>query len=332
MEILHKKANTMPAPLSTVRADVSAQLEALIMRAMAKDPAERPPSMEALERELQNIATLLFSNFNSMPLAEPDPSPPAGVLGALPGVAVAGAGGLVARVRGWDRRTKAVVAAGAAVGLALAFIWVGRASHGRGKTTIVETVATAPAPVVAPPPPVVAPAAPVTPPPSVEKATVENAAAENGADEDATEATEAAGKVDEDTDGAGKTKTPRVAAAAGGENKKLLAEAQRMLRAERFAEARGLFEKLAKSKRERGQALVGLAEISFQEKKYADAARAAELAADRGGGVKAHVLLGDAHFRLARYKEAAKAYESALRIDPGNASAKSGLALANKRM
>ena len=48
-----------------------------------------------------------------------------------------------------------------------------------------------------------------------------------------------------------------------------------MLRAERFAEAREIFEKLTKSKRERGQALVGLAEISFQEKKYADAARSA---------------------------------------------------------
>ena len=48
--------------------------------------------------------------------------------------------------------------------------------------------------------------------------------------------------------------------------------------------------------------------------------------------MKARVLLGDAHFRLARYKEAAKAYEDALKIDPGNASAKSGLALATKRM
>jgi cytochrome c-type biogenesis protein CcmH/NrfG len=105
-----------------------------------------------------------------------------------------------------------------------------------------------------------------------------------------------------------------------------------MLRAERFPEARAIFEKLTKSKRERGQALVGLAEISFQEKKYADAAHTAEKAADLGGGVKARVLLGDAHFRLARYKEAAKAYEDALKIDPANASAKSGLALANKRM
>jgi serine/threonine-protein kinase len=327
MEILHKKANTMPAPLSTVRMDVSPQLEALIMRAMAKDPDQRPPSMEALERELQNIATLLFSNFNSLPLAEPDPSPPAGVLGALPGVAAAG--GMVARVRAWDRRTKVVVAAGAAVGLALAFIWVGRASHGRGKTTIVHVpIATAAPPVTVPPSPVTAPPPVVAPP--VGTGAVEKADEDGTAE--ATEATEAAGKVEEETDSTGKTKTTRVASAGGSENRKLLADAQRMLRAERFAEARGLFEKLAKSKRERGQALVGLAEISFQEKRYADAARAAELAADRGGGVKAHVLLGDAHFRLARYKEAARAYESALRIDPKNASAKSGLALANKRM
>jgi cytochrome c-type biogenesis protein CcmH/NrfG len=121
-------------------------------------------------------------------------------------------------------------------------------------------------------------------------------------------------------------------AIAGAEAKKMLAEGERMLRAERFAEARGIFEKLAKGKKERGPALVGLAEIAFQEKKYGDAAHAAELAAERGGGVKARVLLGDAHFRLAHYKEAAKAYEDALKIDPGNASAKSGLALANKRM
>jgi cytochrome c-type biogenesis protein CcmH/NrfG len=43
-------------------------------------------------------------------------------------------------------------------------------------------------------------------------------------------------------------------------------------------------------------------------------------------------LLGDAHFRLNQYKEAAKAYEDALKLDPDNASARGGLALANKRM
>jgi len=141
-----------------------------------------------------------------------------------------------------------------------------------------------------------------------------------------------------DGEAATKTKTATkvasasAAASSGAEAKKLLVDAERLLRAERFGEAREIFEKLSKSKRERGPALVGLAEISFQEKKYGEAARTAEKAAERGGGVKARVLLGDAHFRLARYKEAAKAYEDALKIDPANASAKSGLALATKRM
>jgi eukaryotic-like serine/threonine-protein kinase len=342
MEILHKKANTMPAPLSTVRNDVPPQLEALIMRAMAKDPAERPPSMEALEKELQNIATLMFSNFNSMPLVEPDPSPPAGMLGGLPGVAVAK--GSFAWVRGLDRRAKAVVAAGAALGLALAFIWVGRASLGgspkgnfavNAPAAVAPPAAVTPPPVVAPPPaaakPVEAEAAQDKAPDKQDKqGKTDEAETAEAADDNGTEA-----KSDTDTaEATAKTKAPsRAPASAGvGESKRLLAEGERMLRAERFAEARGIFEKLNKSKRERGPALVGLAEVSFQEKKYADAARAAELASEHGGGVKARVLLGDAHFRLARYKEAAKAYEDALKLDPGNASAKSGLALANKRM
>ena len=79
-------------------------------------------------------------------------------------------------------------------------------------------------------------------------------------------------------------------------------------------------------------ALVALAEIAFQEKNYQETIRSAKLAAERGGGARARVLLGDAHFRLSHYQDAATAYTQALRIDPENPSAKSGLALASKRM
>ncbi|HVU50693.1 MAG TPA: tetratricopeptide repeat protein, partial [Polyangia bacterium] len=116
------------------------------------------------------------------------------------------------------------------------------------------------------------------------------------------------------------------------DSKKMLKEGERLLHLEKFSEARGLFQKVAQSRRERGPALVGLAEISFQEKKYVEAVKSAQLAAGSGGGVRARVLQGDANFRLNHFKEAAKAYEDALKLDPGNASAKSGLALANKRM
>ncbi|MDB4982045.1 MAG: hypothetical protein JWM82_2797, partial [Myxococcales bacterium] len=121
-------------------------------------------------------------------------------------------------------------------------------------------------------------------------------------------------------------------AAAAAESKRLLVEGERLLRAEKFPEARRAFEKVAQTKRERGPALVGLAEVAFQEKNYGQAARSAAQAAQAGGGVRARVLEGDAQFRLGHFKEAAKAYGDALRLDPANASAKSGLALANKRM
>ncbi|HEX2657596.1 MAG TPA: tetratricopeptide repeat protein, partial [Polyangia bacterium] len=84
----------------------------------------------------------------------------------------------------------------------------------------------------------------------------------------------------------------------------------------------------------RGRALVALAEIAFQEKNYQETIRSAKLATGErgGGGARAHVLLGDAHFRLNEYPAAATAYEQALRLEPENPSAKSGLALASKRM
>src|SRR5262249_40667462 len=162
------------------------------------------------------------------------------------------------------------VAAGAVAGLAIAFL-LGRI--GQGHTVTAPPVVAVAAPVVAPPPPVTPPPPPVA---EAKPATTEKAAEEPG-DEDTT--AEAAGtqkdekdgakgdekdgaKGDADTDAVGKTRAARAAAAAA-EARKMLAEGDRMLRAERFAEAREIFQKLTKSKKERGPALVGLAEISF---------------------------------------------------------------------
>ena len=79
MEILNKKANTLPPPLGNVRSDVPAELEALITRTLAKVPGARPQTMEELEREIQQIATRFFPPRTEQDLA-----------------IVAGAGGLAA--------------------------------------------------------------------------------------------------------------------------------------------------------------------------------------------------------------------------------------------
>ena len=331
MEILHKKANTMPAALAGMRDDVPAPLEAVIFKSLAKEPADRPQSMELLGQELQAIGQAMFPGFGNAPSVESDRVPKYGVLGALRGAA---ASGLFARAASVGTQEAGARGRG--------HRRTDRRAHHRGhherdgahgrrsRRRAAPVVAVAP-PVAPAPPPAPAVVAP-PPPPAAARRRAKTDEAKAGEDEtpEASDGSDATPK--RGGDGAARAKGAARVAAAAGENKKLLAEGERLLRAERFPEAREIFEKLTKSKRDRGSALVGLAEISFQEKKYGEAVHSAELAADKGGGVKARVLLGDAHFRLAHYKEAAKAYEDALKIDPGNASAKSGLALATKRM
>jgi serine/threonine protein kinase len=320
MEILHKKANQLPAPLTSFRSDVPAEVAALITRSMAKDPAGRPQTMEELEREIQHLASTWFpigADGQREPSAPQNVRPLAGMRGAgesfLPR--------LWDRARRWEKKKVAIVS-GSVLGLLLAFVIAGSTK----RDVRVPPAASGPPPgVVARPSPAPAPAAaPVT----EEKGEGEKAAA-------AKEAEEKSGEREED-DGSGRSAVGAIRSKAAPlalvDNRKLLEEGERFLRAERFSEAREIFTKLTRSRRERGSALVGLAEISFQEKNYAAAVKSAQLAAERGGGVRARVLLGDAHFRLHQYQEAAKAYEDALKVDPNNASARSGLALANKRM
>jgi serine/threonine protein kinase len=322
MEILHKKANTLPAPLSTLRSDVPAALDALIMRTLAKEPANRPQSMEELGRALLDVGGMSYPSIGKIDLAFFDSAESGGSSArqAAPPTARHSAS-VLTRLRTIERK-KVAIAAGGLAGLVIAFLVVDGVSS-KSKPVPVAVTAPIAAPPVVTPPPVAPPAPPV--PLAVAAAGDEGGDVPSDAPSDAPS--------DKDASPRRGAKGPRATAApSAAENKKMLTEGERLLRAERFPEARQIFEKLTQSKRDRGPALVGLAEISFQEKNYAQAVKSAQLAAERGGGVRARVLQGDANFRLNHFKEAAKSYEDALKLDPANASAKSGLALANKRM
>jgi hypothetical protein len=325
MEILHKKANTMPPGLSTLRDDVPPALDALILRTLAKDPAERPQSMEELGRLLLDGGGMAYPSLMKIDLdffASADSGSAGGSTGPVatqPPPPTASSSALT-RLRLIEKK-KVYIAAGGLTGLLIALAIGSFAGKHKAKPSapvaVVAPAIAAPAVTPPPAPPVVAP-----PPAPVEP----EAAAEDETDT----ATEAEAELEHAPKGRKGRRGP--AGPTHAESKKMLREGEKLLHLEKFTEARGLFQKVAQSKRDRGPALVGLAEISFQEKKYAEAVKSAQLAAGNGGGVRARVLQGDANFRLNHFKEAARAYEDALKLDPANASAKSGLALANKRM
>jgi len=327
MEILHKKANTVPAGLSTMRDDVPAGLDALILRTLAKDPAERPQSMEELGRLLLDGGGMAYPSLMKIDLdffASADSGSArssTGPVAAQPPPATQSTSALT-RLRLIEKK-KVYIAAGGLTGLLIALAIGSMTGKHKVKPPVPVVVAAPEVPAqaaLAPPPP----APPVVAPPPV--APEPEVAAQEDPDTDTdTDAEKEAPK------GHGKGRHAP-AGPTHAEGKKMLKEGERLLHLEKFGEARGLFQKASQSKRDRGAALVGLAEISFQEKKYSEAAKSAQLAAGQGGGVRARVLQGDANFRLNHFKEAARAYEDALKLDPANPSAKSGLALANKRM
>ncbi len=57
MEILSKKATKEPTPLDTLRADIPAEVVAIVNQSMERDPGRRPSSMESLEYELTKLSS-----------------------------------------------------------------------------------------------------------------------------------------------------------------------------------------------------------------------------------------------------------------------------------
>jgi serine/threonine-protein kinase len=330
MEILHKKANERPTALASFRTDIPGEIEALVARTMAKDPAVRPQTMAALEELLlQALASGHFPAEARYRIPGSGGAWRPAVLGRIPIGYAAGWRSLAAHPR-------KLVGLGAAIVTLFALVGIGVA-RSRVQPAEMPGIGAAAEPVPSPAPtPLPALAAPPESPPEPAPATAPVVVGSNvdspAAGEDAPVAAAAEAAADARPAAIAAAAAARAARAEAAAQKRELAEAQQLLHAQRFAEARAAFSRLTRSGPTRGPALLALAEIAFQEKNYEEAVRSARLAADRGGGARARVVLGDAHFRLSRYQEAVTAYEQALRLDPRNASARTGLALAGKRL
>jgi hypothetical protein len=320
MEVLHKKANEPPQSLAELRPNLAPIIVSLVERAMARSPDDRPRSMADLAYEIHTIETALVMTPSPVALRSPGTSSRDDAQGSMQGVFGEASETRVVRAFATRRRYATVAVIAASLLAAYGMFRLGRSLRG-SPAPAPEPVATTVLPAVQPiPPPLPAPALAV------------DSAGEAGpalAPEPAREPE----PLPEATEGAKREPSPHghptIAApvAAAKLNEEALREAQQLLHAQRYDDARAAFGKLLAAKQSKGAASAGLAKIAFQEKNYKEAVERAKDSARSGGGAEARVLLGDAYFKLEKFEEAKKAYTEALKLDPNNRVAGQGLRL-----
>jgi serine/threonine protein kinase len=313
MEVLHKKANEPPRALAKLRPALSPKLVALVERAMARAPFDRPQTMSDLAYEIRSIETALVTTPPPVMVPGPGTSSRDDAQGGTR--AIFGEVSETRIVAPFATRRRYAILAGIAVVLIVAFglFRLGRLIGTRSMKAS-EAVPVAVQPGI--------PSPPLPLPSSLDGGgEVTPAALPEPAPELTAEVTESPKPMLR-----GK---PAIAipVASKQQNEEALGEARQLLHAQRYVEARAAFEKLLAAKPTKGAALAGLAQIAFQEKNYKEAVEHAKESARTGGGVEARVLLGDAYFKLDRFEEAKKAYNEALKLDPNNRVAGQGLRL-----
>jgi serine/threonine protein kinase len=321
MEVLHKKANESPQSLAALRPELSRAVVALVERAMARSADDRPRSMADLAYEIHLLETALTVTPPPQLLRTPGASSRDDALGGYQ--AVYGEASETRVVHPFATRRRYYIA-GAAVAALLASFGIFRltqALRGRSSPAGAAPISVSPtalAAVAAPPPPLAPPAMDASidvQPPAPDDT-------ERPSEPAASEAPEPAKR--EPAHG-------RPLAVAAKPNEEIVREAQQLLHAQRYEDARVAFRKLLAAKQTKGLAAAGLAKIAFQEKNYKEAVERARESSRTGGGAEARVLLGDAYFKLEKFDEAKHAYSDALKLDPNNRAAGQGLRLVEGR-
>jgi serine/threonine protein kinase len=322
MEVLHKKANEPPKPLSELRPALPPAVIGLVERAMARSADDRPRSMADLAYEIHTIETALVMTPTPLLMTTPG----AASRDDMSGQNAFGERSETHVVRPFASRQRSAIIAVALSGILFAF----------GLTWLVHSLRSRPSepvPVATVPPAPVAGLPLASPEPSPDGGGRLDGGALASLDADPAQEPEkepepaAESSEPNKREGSAHSSSTRVTVSTAKQSDESLHAAQQLLHAQRFDEARTAFGKLLGEKRSRGAAAAGLAKVAFQEKKYKEAVDRAKESAKWGGGAEARVLLGDAYFKLERFDEAKKAYNEALKLDPNNRVAGQGLRL-----
>lgn len=103
-----------------------------------------------------------------------------------------------------------------------------------------------------------------------------------------------------------------------------------------YADAEASYKKALDIKNNMPEATFNLGDAVYQQKRYQEAVKhfqlSAQTATDTKIKAKAYHNLGNAHMEQAQWAEAAKAYKSALKLNPNDADTKYNLAYANEKL
>ena len=97
-----------------------------------------------------------------------------------------------------------------------------------------------------------------------------------------------------------------------------------------WTKARSLYARLANGKFRKADGLLGIAEVAFQTKDLDGAVENAQAALAAGGGDAARIMLGHAYLKKGQTQKAVTLYRIVLRNDPKNGEVKNSLAEAEK--
>jgi serine/threonine-protein kinase len=314
MEVLAKKANEDPPPPRSLRPELPARVDQLVVRALARAPGDRHPSMAALKDAV--LGALAATEEAAAPLLTP-PTPRDAVRATT-----------TART---PRRPVRPAQAAASVGAMLALVAGVYAAASHGRRTVLpaapapsSVVAAVPRPAGPPmaepepspePEPSLEPRASASPPTPVQapapapafdaEPTLSGLHAPTAARREAPRAHEAARPAQVGAGPRPAPLPPPVPGPAPAPPASISGTAG-------------------------AEAILSRGQMDFDRGDYPGAVRRGREAVAAGAGLGGRLLVGDAYYRLERYPDAMHEYEAALAIDPGNTTARRRLDLARE--
>jgi serine/threonine-protein kinase len=328
MAVLARKANEDPPPIRSLRPELPRPVERLVTRALSRLPGDRHPSMGALKDDV--LANLTAAEEADAPALAAPPSTgrtqaipararrraigPATIAAAVGGALALAVGALVLRK---SASTPAAESAAPAVA----------APHPSAPPAAAATTAAAPPPARAPvAPAAAAPATTATSWPEPNGAIATSAPAGTTGAEPApgilrapTAARHEAPRAHDPSGPGAAPLAPHLAAAPAPSDP----HPAPTLAAPPKAAARAATDATPEAVLARGQ-------TAFDRGDYPEAVRRGREAISAGAALGGHLLVGDAYYRLERYPDAMREYQTALALDPASGATRRRLDLARQ--